>query len=572
MLNDIIKPASKNSKTSGDKSTMDLLAQIYFLPPLAVGRLGGSANPLDSYHWIEDPSLHGAGQTVIDPSITLQVLQDGSVRPFLPSSIQFRDGNVLRPVAPFLELWVKVQGSEELQPLTTALLVQTGATLESLSYTVTAANRKAARRTGDEACAYQASLRVIGDDHSPKRLLASSIGQNPLVFETAPIPLGTFQTIRPTPNGSELGVNLDTIRVRYTPAQGFVYGPPGVGRATEPETGRVFELVPAANRILNPASSWMRYDSDPRLFDSPQPADTYDGADDRNRQNLSFGVVDDTCDVVIEANLALTGQARLTAQARVFCGPPDYAPDRRPIVSLADDLIDRDPPRAETAESLEQALDRLGDLFQRVYETASLANVDAMRSRAVDGQPASQFPPATNEDSMSPRDPAFDKTQDLNAPPTTHERVPYASVARDVHAPLADVEDLALFLRGNAEKVRRLIRPPYGTFSDLHVTVDSAAAPDPGHRDPRNDRDQLFDMRMPPYMRDSDASPLSITKRQYRFLMSVLDMLQASAAEELTAAAAPPGAPAEPAALRTRVRDHVARVAARRAAPRRTQP
>src|ERR1051326_7996929 len=97
---------------------------------MAIARLGGSTHPLDSFNWIEDPSLHGAGRTVIDPAVSLEVQPDGSVRPFLPASIQFRDGNLLRPVAPFFELWAKVQGADDLQPLTTALLAQNGASLQ----------------------------------------------------------------------------------------------------------------------------------------------------------------------------------------------------------------------------------------------------------------------------------------------------------------------------------------------------------------------------------------------------------------------------------------------------------
>jgi hypothetical protein len=269
--------------------------------------------------------------------------------------------------------------------------------------------------------------------------------------------------------------------------------------------------------------------------------------------------VDDTCDVVVAAAIVIQGRTRLTATARVFCGPPDYAPDRRPFVSLADDLVDRDPP-VDSPEDLQDALDRLGDLFQRAWETASLANVDAMRDRALRGQPASPFPPATTvRDSMTPRDPLFDKTADLNSPPSTHERLPYASVAQAVHAPLADVEDLALFLRGNVDKMRHIVRPPFGAFAELDPAPDSGAAPNPTHRDPRNDRDNLFDMRMPPFMRDADASPLSITRRQYRFLMNMINRLQE-----------PPPAPGAalqhtgPMPLPTRVRNHVERVANRR--------
>jgi hypothetical protein len=403
-------------------------------------------------------------------------------------------------------------------------------------------------------------------------MLASSMGLNPLVLPGHPIPLGVFQVIRPLPNRASLGVDLSVLRVRYTPARGEVYGPPGVSSAEEPDTnvprGRVHELVPPPNRILNAAAAWISYDAKDSKYNNPQPADTYDGADDPSRGNLSFGVVDDTCDVLIEASLVLRGRARVTARARVFCAPPDFAPDRRPFVSLADDLIDRDPPAKEPPEILQDALDRLGDLFQRVWETASLANVNMTRQDMLSGQSHSDIPPLTTlPGSMTPEDRGyFDKTNDLNAPSSPHMLVPYASVVQAVHQPLADVEDLALFLQNNGDLVRKLIRPPYGAFSELKTNPAPGARPNPTFRDPRITRDGLHDMRMPPYMRDSDATPLSLTRRQYQFLMDVLKRLESPRASDLEPVAAVAGKRAAAPRLMTRVREHVQQVVERRAA------
>jgi hypothetical protein len=457
-----------------------------------------------------------------------------------------------------------------LQPLNLNLLGANGAGPESFSFTVTAANRKAARRTGDNDCAFQASVTVIGTDHGKHPLLASSSGARPLVSTQRPIPLGTFQVIRPVPR-SEMGIDLSLLRVRYTPAKGQVFGPPGANTAADPDNGRQHVMVLPQNQILNPGTSWATYNADDSRFDNPQPSDTYDGADDTRRRNLSFSIVDDTCDVVIDVAAIINNQ-RLSAQARVFCGPPDFSPDRRPFISLADDLVDRDPPAdAPQAESLQDALDRLGDLFQRAYETSSMVDLDATRATMMSGQPRSRFKPATTlPASMTAADaPFFDKDQDLNAPPTTHERLPYASVAHDVHSSLTDVEDLIMFLQTNPDLVRRLIRPPYGAFADLRATVAADAAPSDSHRDPRVDRDGLHDMRMPPFMRDSDASPLSLTRRQYQFLMDVLNRVEQPAAGEARASKAPRkrGVPAPPARIRTAVSNHVTQVSARRHGP-----
>ncbi|MBV8409486.1 MAG: hypothetical protein JOY64_17800, partial [Alphaproteobacteria bacterium] len=55
--------------------------------------------------------------------------------------------------------------------------------------------------------------------------------------------------------------------------------------------------------------------------------------------------------------------------------------------------------------------------------------------------------------------------------------------------------------------------------------VNPPDEPNLGFRDPRVTRDTKQDMRMPPYMRDSDENPLSITWRQYDLLMRFLDHL-----------------------------------------------
>jgi len=392
---------------------MAKIEELFFLPPMAVARLGGSDVPLASYSWEEDPSLHGAGLTVISPAISLEVLDKGSVRPFLPAGIQFRDGDKFRPVAPFLELWIRSNGVEK--PVTLNWLKQNKATLAALRYTVTAANHKAARRSGDAACAFTARIDVAGDDHGPHDLLASSSGTDPLVFADKPIPLGRFQVIRPKPAKS-MGVDLSAVRVRFTPAKGEVYGPPGLQKRRDPENStRTGEhlLAPKKNEILNEKAAWMHYNVRGRT-NNPRPADTYDGSGDNNPADRSFGIVDDTCDVLLEATLKIGGKT-WAANARIFSGPPDFAPDRRPFYSLADEMIDRDPPpREKPDEDLRSAVVRLSDLFQRVFETASLANLDMMRTAMLPGDSLglrnfSGMPGVSPKDSMTPRDPEFDK-------------------------------------------------------------------------------------------------------------------------------------------------------------------
>jgi hypothetical protein len=523
---------------------------------MAVGRLGGSPVPLECYRWAEDPTIFGAAQTTIEPDVTLEIGDDGTPRAYLPSSLRFKDGGLFRPVAPFFELWAGYRPSdkEERQdgPLTLELLRQAGTGPDGLAFFVRAANRKAARRTGDPSCAYEAQVRVVGTDHARHPLLAASLRMpvgSPLVDPTRQIPLGSFQVVRAVP-WQEMGVDLSIVRVRFTPARGEVYGPPTAETGPAPGTGHVHTIVAPANRILNADSAWPKYDADYTKFHNPEPSDTYDGADvnqDPSAHNQSWGVVDDTCDAVIQADLVSDG-LDFRAFARVFVGPPDFAPDRRPFLSLADDLADRDPPTFADPESLADAEARVNDLFQRALETASLLNLDATRSRALGdnsgGTPQPDFPglPKTDARSMSPGDVPYADLSNIDLKSVPHDWLPRTDLIVRAHGQLADLDSMVAILTEKADRVRMMIRPPYGRFSEL---PEDPAAPNARFRDPRVARDQMHDMRMPPYMRDNDASALSLTRRQYADIMSLIDRL-VTARKAVMAAVAPGRTPPVP--------------------------
>ena len=547
------------------------LLEVFFYPPMAIGRLGGSNNPLESFTWQEDPTLRGAAKTIISPEISLEIQPDGTVRPYLPSIIHFKDEGLFRPVAPFFELWARVQhddGSQEEVPLTGQILQQLDASLAAVSYIVEAANLKAARRNGDPTCGFSARLEVLASDHHRHSLLATSprgAGLEPLVLPDLPIPLGTIQAIRPV-SVEEMGVNLDVLRLRFTPAAGHVYGPPTATTAPAPGTGRIHEIVPAANRILNQNSTWLTYDADFTRFNNPEPFDTYDGSDVTSpvSSERSWGVVDDTCDGTIRAIVTIGGE-RFATTARFFSAPPDFAPDRRPFLSLADDLTDRDLPLPAADDAL--TTQEIADLFQRVFETLSLLNLDANRAWAIADNSSTSLPgkslnlPHIDRDTMTARDrPYADKVPDLISKPVAHDRLPYSSVAAAVHGALTDVEALTDFLRTFGVRVEQLLRPPYGAVSEL--SQPPAPDPNPRFRDARIERDRLHDMRMPPYMRDSDATALSLTRRQYQQIMELVDRLRVPETTALARAAVAATTPAV-----TPVRQHVERVLARRAQP-----
>jgi hypothetical protein len=548
------------------------LIEIFFCPPMAIGRLGGSNNPLESFTWQEDPTLRGAAKTIISPEISLEIQADGTVRPYLPSIIHFKDEGLFRPVAPFFELWALVQYEDSHQeevPLTNRILQRLGVSLDAVSYVVEAANLKVARRTGDPTCGFGARIEVRANDNRRYPLLATSprgVGSEPLVFPDRPISLGTIQTIHPV-DAEEMGVNLDVLRLRFTPAYGHIYGPPTATAGTAPGTNRIHEIVPASNRILNQNSAWLTYDADFTRFNNPEPFDTYDGADVTSPvgSERSWGVVDDTCDGTIRAIVTIGGE-RFATTARFFSAPPDFAPDRRPFLSLADDLTDRDLPLPVGDDAL--TTQEIADLFQRVFETLSLLNLDANRAWAIADNAGTSLPgkspnlPHIDRDTMTEQDrPYADKVPDLISKPVAHDRLPYSSVAATVHSSLTDVEALTDFLRAYGGRVEQLLRPPYGAVSEL--SQSPAPEPNPRFRDARIERDRLHDMRMPPYMRDSDATALSLTRRQYKHIMALVDRLRTPETTSLATAAVV--APTTPAI--TPVRQHVERVLARRAQP-----
>ena len=522
---------------------------IYFRPPLAIARVGGSDIPLDSFLWDSDPTIRGAHRTVIRPAVSLEVLTDGSLRPYQPAAIQFRDRGLLRPVAPFFELWVKLQNGDS-RPLTLPLLERLGGSLDGIAYSVTVANRKAQRRTGSAACSYIARATVAGSDHERKPLLAFSphtSGEEPLVFKDHPIPLGLFQAIKPIRRVTT-DVDLSILRVRFTPGSGQVYGPPTAiagpasplppGDALPPVTlgGPLHEIVPEANRILNPNTPWSSYIASDQGID-PLPYDSYDGANVGNTR--SWGVVDDTCDGIIEARVVI-GDQRCIATARIFSACPDFAPDRRPFFSIADDLADRDLDPVEVDDELEDSEAEIADLFARAFETASNYNLDAMRERALaentsEGSENLAKLPQIDDRSMTAADKGYaDRTSDLFPYPPSKDsipqfRLPYTAAAQYAHAALCDVETLIDVLRSRGDLVKNLIRPPFGRFAQLRKKPGSA--PNAEFRDARVDRDTMHDMRMPPYMRDSDLNPLSITFRQYHALIRYIENLQERAGE-----------------------------------------
>jgi hypothetical protein len=503
----------------------DLIQAIFVTPGLAFARLGGSSTPLSAYDWIDTQAPRADGETSIAPAWSMAVQPDGSPQPFMPDSIGFRDGDLIRPVAPFYEIWARVgdAGSAPRDvPLTPALLQANGLALDALQIKVTAQNLKAARRTANPDLAFGTfpPLTLSATNNSRVAIFGVSppTASTPMIPPGRSIPLGNVQLLRsiPQPNGEvwSSAVNVETLRFRYTPGTGLFYGPPEAAGAV-PQNGRPAPAVRPENAFLNPNAGWQGTST--REF--VEPGDTYDVIDQsESGVGPSLGVVDDTCEVHFEVSLQRGAALKaLTAKAVAFVGPPDFAPDRRPFLSAADELNDRDGDARARNDALGDAdLDRwVADLFERVYETVSLFNVDDYRRRRA-ASPENLRPTdidagarARPTAAMGGRDALRNPLYKLAAP-TTDDPLPLSAHARMRHRAMSDLQNLIEIVSLDPNRIKAIVRPPF--------EIEGFETPN------------TTSMRMPPFMRQSNALPLTLANWQYDLLLRWVDRTAARAA------------------------------------------
>jgi hypothetical protein len=122
------------------------------------------------------------------------------------------------------------------------------------------------------------------------------------------------------------------------------------------------------------------------------------------------------------------------------------------------------------------------------------------------------------------------------------EPLPMSEHARERHRSLSDIQQLKNFVAGDPGRLRQLIRAPFEV--------------EPG------ETANLTTMRMPPFMRQSNAMPLTLTVWQYDLLMRWVAQVQAPAAPALA-----PGVPRALSEGATRRREHVLRSMGREPSP-----
>lgn len=448
---------------------------IRIFPPLAVARLGSSPVPLENYK-LEIPDAVSSRKIV--PASTFLVDEAGNLTETLSEgSVSFRDGaGLIHPVAPFFEVWAQFDGSEEWIHLTKQHLADQGINADAVSWNVHVGNHKIYRRTSDPDDQIDA---VTGEfsDHQRHELL----GESKHFIPNEKLPLGHVQYVKPSDRHPE-------IRLRFTPAHGKVYGsaddphdpyvvkPLYVGKwrgYTEPDTPKNDY---DGRRLTNPAQIYAGYDT-------PDPS-TPGGS-----LHVSYGYVDDECDGIVEVKLKI-GESTFTAHARVAAGPPTFAPDSKPIRTVADEL--EQALLGPTAEAAAEEIETVKDIVRRALETVRLMNTAQMNKASVKTRGVGM----ARMDSMDyarKSEPIFDpEVADSLAIRTRHERV------------------LLALESGSLAWFARVLRE-YEEVGNLT---------DEGRR------------KMPGMMRNADGRHLALTRRQVSKVKAMAEYIAANGAAE----------------------------------------
>ena len=417
-----------------------MIRELRILPPLAIGRLGSAPEPLDNFTMVENDE-HPLDYRRIVPQETLRVdPKTGAISgSHTPKDITFKDNGRIRPVAPFLEVFARVDRSKTWQPLTVGLLKQHGCTVKDLSWQVSVANRKVERRTSNPNDAVLAETGWFSS-HAPQHLKGHCAN---FISPKRFIDFGSVRFIKPTRQYPE-------IRFRFSPAQGLIYGSNLTDaelaelRADNPD---IYE-VPKSRRIYNRKKGWYKFEPPagiddaipnyhgkfvsetlpPSLYSIIPPAPCWLN----NNIAISRGYLDDACDGIVEVKLkGRKGATALSAVARITAGPPMLVPDSLFVRNLCDDLDQVIfGPRIEH-ESFEETRARAEDIIRRAFETVRFLNVAVMNGNPVDARDPLDFDTMPAEeafDVLRPMRPVFsEKTADTLAIMRLHQQV-YAAL------------------------------------------------------------------------------------------------------------------------------------------------
>jgi hypothetical protein len=350
---------------------------LSILPPLAIGRLGSSPEPLENYELELPADALGFRKIISAETLYVNRTTGAIAEAKKPDVVKFRDGDRIRPVAPFLEVFAHIDDGT-VRPLTLELLGAKRAEDAKVCWNITVGNIKAYRRTGDENDKAIASIKVT--DHESHLLLAQATN----FIKGKTLPLGTVRYIRPTDAFPE-------IRLRFTPAAGVVYGAKRTrvqldeyGNRTEHPDPILLRDEQIVYDAANPNQKWVGWVDKGKATDT-NPGAIYAGFINKDGNQESWGYLDDECDGTVTVTVTLPDGREFSAYGRIGAGPPNFAPDGFFVRTVNDDLI-----QALVGKDVEQAdatLAEAEDILRRAAETVRLMNVTVMNGNPVNGVP-----------------------------------------------------------------------------------------------------------------------------------------------------------------------------------------
>jgi hypothetical protein len=462
---------------------------LRILPPLAIGRLGSAPEPVDNYTIEENPehpldfrTIKGAETFIVDEA-------SGEISGSrIPESLTFKLNGLMRPVAPFLEVFAQTDTdpSKPLEPLTLALLAQHGLGEGEVAWRVSVANRKVFRRTNDIDDVVSANSGWFSS-HDSKRLEGHC---NNFIDADHFIDFGRVRYIKPN-------TAFPQVRLRFTPAQGLIYGP-NLGEPEKHADPTLFQ-VPLKHQIYDKTKGWYKFDPIPaedpttHFYNETMPPSLYAIIPPappwlNNNIAISRGYLDDACDGFVEVGLTLKDGTRLEVSARICAGAPVVVPDSLFVRNLADDIEQIiEGPQVPAEEPYEVTRAKAEDIIRRAYETVRYLNVAMMNGNSPQGRPPLQF------DTM-PAGEAFATDR--------MERPVMAPSTVDTLAILALHQQVFTALRSGAMPwFLRLVRLP----------EDTADFTDEGRR------------KMPALMCGADSNYLALTRRQIDTIRAASD-------------------------------------------------
>ena len=346
---------------------------LRILPSLAIARFGSSPTPLEAFELkLRDDDPLGFREIVPRETLKIDPTTGAVVGMYTPKNIRFRDGDKIRPVAPFLEVYAQTS-ADTLEPLTLHLLEAEGLDDSAIHWTVTVGNLKVFRQTGKTDDKVVAQLDPF-NDHDSHELRGGCLN----FLKDKFISFGSVRYIRPTPQYPD-------IRLRFTPAAGLVYGASSKRLPDEDKDDPVF--AEHQDRIVYDTSrgSWRGFQSDINSITTTNPSDIYQGySPDPAKLAISWGYLDDVCDGPISVQLTFKDGKTLSARAWVSAAMPAFAPDSEPVRTVADDLEQLI--LGPEIDDAEVSIDAAAEIVRRALESVRLMNTMAMNGNIIDGR------------------------------------------------------------------------------------------------------------------------------------------------------------------------------------------